>query len=152
MRWAFPTASDYYRVLRPHIVTSDAAIPSRAVARDNDMGSQVPLMCLSPDVGSTCTPVAVRTVVPLYRPATCFHASPAKPTKLGANYNPAPSLSVRSAVHGNEASDGGLSPSPIWARLAALPMKEGLGSAYIAIGASHSLLLGWLHARMVRAP
>lgn len=98
MRWAFPTAIDYYGVLRPHIVTSDAAIPSHAVAWDNDMGSQVPLMCLSPDVGSTYTPVAVRTVQPLYRSAAWFHASPAMQAKLGANYNPAPSLSVRSAV------------------------------------------------------
>jgi hypothetical protein len=28
VRWAFPTAIDYYEVLRPRLTTSDAAIPT----------------------------------------------------------------------------------------------------------------------------
>ena len=69
MRWAFPTAIDYYEVLRPHIATSGAATPAPTVVRASYAGSQVPLMCLSLDVGTTYPPVVVLVVEPLYHRA-----------------------------------------------------------------------------------
>jgi len=52
-----PTTIDYYKVLRPHRATSDAAIPTRLVSQVRPVRSQVPVMCLSLDVGATFTPV-----------------------------------------------------------------------------------------------
>jgi len=56
MRWAFPTAIDYYGVLRPRITASDAAVPVLNCFRTDDAGSPVPLVCLFPDLGSIYTP------------------------------------------------------------------------------------------------
>jgi hypothetical protein len=53
VRWAFPTAIDYYEALRPRITSSDAAVPSLRV---DYAGSPVPLVCLSLDLGSIFTP------------------------------------------------------------------------------------------------
>jgi hypothetical protein len=55
MRWAFPTAIDYYGVLRPRIIPSDAAIPS-LIFRGDYAGSPVPLVRLSLGLGSIYTP------------------------------------------------------------------------------------------------
>ncbi len=85
MRWAFPTAIDYYEVLRPHIATLGAATPAPTVVRASYAGSQVPLMCLSLDVGSIYAPVVVLPVLPLYRQTMRVHI-PCQQTKLGANY------------------------------------------------------------------
>jgi len=63
VRWAFPTAIDYYKVLRPRMTSSGAAAPSFAVhfcsLKANHTGSPVPLVCLSLDLGSIYTPEAL---------------------------------------------------------------------------------------------
>lgn len=84
MRWAFPTALDYSEVLRPHRAASGAAAPFPTVVRASSAGSQVPLMCLSLDVGSISAPVVVLPVDPLYRQTMPLHI-PCHHGKLGAD-------------------------------------------------------------------
>lgn len=55
VRWAFPTAIDYYGVLRPHVTTSGTATPV-SFAETSHMGSLVLLICFSLNVGSIYTP------------------------------------------------------------------------------------------------
>jgi len=54
MRWAFPTAIDYYGVLRPRITTSGTATP--AFFKAGDAGSPVSRMYLFLDLGFIYTP------------------------------------------------------------------------------------------------
>jgi hypothetical protein len=65
MSWAFPTAIDYYEVLRPHVTSSDAAIPS-LILRAGYAGSPVPLVCLFLSLGSIYTPEALSRWLYLY--------------------------------------------------------------------------------------
>lgn len=82
MRWAFPTAIDYYEALRPLIASSDAAVPAH-LRWASDERSQVPLMCLSLDVGTTYTPVAVLPMKPLYQQATLCASDAAAGSGIG---------------------------------------------------------------------
>jgi hypothetical protein len=63
VRWAFPTAIDYYEVLRPRMFSSGTATPSfetlRCIPKANHAGSPVPLVCLSLDLGPIYTPEAL---------------------------------------------------------------------------------------------
>ena len=69
VRWAFPTAIDYYGVLRSRITTSDAAIPSlvtqgRLCGFPCSVGTSLPGRRLHLYAGGH-----ILTVAPLYRQA-----------------------------------------------------------------------------------
>lgn len=76
VRWAFPTAIDYYEALRPHITSSGTATP--VLTWTGYAGSLVPQICLYPNLGSIYTPEALSrrfylcTVKP---PNPCFALS-----------------------------------------------------------------------------
>ena len=124
LRWAFPTALDYYEVLRPHIATSGAATPAPTVVRASYAGSQVPLMCLSLDVGSIYAPVVVRAVVPLYRQTMRAHI-PCHADEAGGQLQiPCHPYQFAARLMVTRLSDDGSSPNRIQARLAASPQNR----------------------------
>ena len=69
VRWAFPTAMDYYGVLRPHLTPSDAAIPALFQGRLDEfscsVGMSLPGLRLHLYTGGS-----ILIVVPLYHQAT----------------------------------------------------------------------------------
>lgn len=73
LRWAFPTAIDYYKVLRPRITTSDAAVPS-LMTQGQLCGFSCSIGMSLPGLGRhpLCTGGSILTVTPLYRQATLF--------------------------------------------------------------------------------
>ena len=70
VRWAFPTAIDYYGVLRPRMTTLGAAAPSLQgvplALKADHAGSLVPMVCLSLDLGSIYTPEVISWRLYLY--------------------------------------------------------------------------------------
>ena len=66
MRWAFPTAIDYYEVLRPHVTTSGTSYPS-LFAETSHMGSLVLFDMFLPELRPHLyTGGLILTVTPLY--------------------------------------------------------------------------------------
>ena len=105
LRWAFPTAIDYYEALRPRITPSDAAIPV-LFSQDRLGGFSCSIDMSLPELRlHLYTEGPILTVIPLYHQATlilsmsCSHV-----VKEQADLNSRTIPNISSPVKGHDAS------------------------------------------------
>ena len=156
MRWSFSIAIDYYRTLRPYLITSDAAIPAwmgLCPFQADQASSPVPLICLFLNLGSIYTPKALSDRLYLYtdppRQMLLWHV-PVHMRRTRANLISQTIPNIFSLVGFHDASNDGFSRSHIQARLAASSKIRVLRLClHFPWGFTQFLALDPLHAQFV---